>query len=148
MVTQEMVKNAYGALMSGDMNEIKKYWAEDMVWTVPGHNVLSGKYYGLDAFIGFMSNVGAMSANSFNMESITICVNDEYSADVTRNIGYRAGYIGNGTKPYTMLDIDVIHLLRWKDGKVIEGKGAIFADGTNEYDQFWSPLREENNRLD
>jgi ketosteroid isomerase-like protein len=148
MVTQEMVKNAYAALMSGDMNEIKKHWDENMVWTVPGHNVLSGKYYGLDAFVGFMSNVGAMSANSFNMESITICVNDEYSADVTRNIGYRAGYNGTGTKPYTMLDIDVIHLLRWKDGKVIEGKGAIFGNGTTEYDQFWSPIKEDSNRLD
>jgi hypothetical protein len=38
-----------------------------------------------------------------------------------------------------MLDIDVVHVLRWRDGKVIEGRGAIFGDGTTEYDQFWSP---------
>jgi uncharacterized protein len=38
------------------------------------------------------------------------------------------------------LSIDVVHVLRWRDGKVIEGKGAIFGDGTNNYDLFWSPL--------
>jgi hypothetical protein len=26
---------------------------------------------------------------------------------------------------------------------VIEGKGAIFGDGTTEYDQFWSPRADE-----
>jgi hypothetical protein len=31
-----------------------------------------------------------------------------------------------------------VHVLRWRDGKVIAGKGAIFGDGTTEYDQFWS----------
>ena len=31
-------------------------------------------------------------------------------------------------------------VLRWRDGKVIAGRGAIFGDGTAEYDHFWSPL--------
>jgi hypothetical protein len=31
-----------------------------------------------------------------------------------------------------------VHVLRWKDGKVLAGKGAIFGDGATEYDQFWS----------
>jgi len=37
-----------------------------------------------------------------------------------------------------MLDIDVIHYLIWRDGKVIEGRGAIFGDGTAQYDAFWA----------
>ena len=36
------------------------------------------------------------------------------------------------------MDIEVAHVLRWRDGKVIAGKGAIFGDGATEYDQFWS----------
>ncbi len=36
------------------------------------------------------------------------------------------------------MDIEVAHVLRWRHGKVIAGKGAIFGDGTEEYDQFWS----------
>ena len=36
------------------------------------------------------------------------------------------------------MDIEVVHVLRWRDGKVIAGRGAIFGDETTEYDQFWS----------
>jgi hypothetical protein len=110
-----------------------------MIWLVPGHNPLSGLYHGRDAFLGFMAEVGQLSAGSFNMESVAVMTGGEYSADVTHNVGYRAGFEGKGTVPYTKLDINVVHVLRWRDGKVIEGRGAIFADGTTEYDQFWAP---------
>jgi ketosteroid isomerase-like protein len=134
VVTPEYVQEAYAALASGDMNRIKDYWGEDMVWQVPGHNRLSGWYFGRDEFLAFMGNVGQLSGNSFNMENIAgqVIVTGEYSADITRNRGNRAEQ-----KDKTM-DIEVVHVLRWKDGKVIAGKGAIFGDGTTEYDQFWS----------
>lgn len=131
-VTEELVQKAYQALMSGDKDEIAKYWAADMVWQVPGHNLLSGWYHGRDAFIDFMGRVGEMSGNSFRMDPITLMVNDEYSTDVTRNRGTRAG------NPDVKLDIEVAHVLRWREGKVVAGKGAIFGDGTTQYDQFWS----------
>ena len=131
-VTSELVAQAYAALASGDRTEVAKYWAEDMKWLVPGHNRLSGWYHGLDAFLAFMAEVGELSARSFHMDAIAVMVSDEYSADVTRNRGHRAGMDD------VTLDIDVVHVLRWRDGKVIEGKGAIFGDGTTQYDQFWS----------
>lgn len=147
-VTVELVGKAYAALASGDKEKINEYWAEDMNWLVPGHNPLSGWYHGRDAFLAFMGNVGALSNNSFNMEGIAVMVGEDYSADVTHNLGYRAGFdAANGAKPYSKLDIDVVHVLRWRDGKVIEGRGAIFGDGTNEYDQFWSPLGSGGERL-
>lgn len=141
-VTPELVRKAYAALASGNLNQIKEYWAEDMNWLVPGHHPLAGWYHGRDAFLVFMSNVGQLTANSFNMEEITILTNDEYSADVTHNVGYRDGWLEKGERPYSRLDINVVHVLRWRNGQVIEGKGAIFGDGTTQFDQFWSPLVE------
>ena len=140
-VTPELVASAYDALMTGDPEQIRQYWAEDMIWLVPGHNRLSGWYHGLDEFIGFMGEVGALSGGSFNMTRTTpVMIGEDWSADVTLNVGYRAGQDeGSGEVPYTKLEIDVVHVLRWRDGKVVEGKGAIFGDGTTEYDQFWSP---------
>ena len=134
VVTPEHVLEAYGALASGDIARIKQYWDENMVWQVPGHNPLSGWYHNLDEFLAFMSEVGKLSDNSFQMEPIAgqVLVTGEYSCDLTRNRGHR-----NGHSDKTM-DIEVAHVLRWKDGKVIAGKGAIFGDGTTEYDQFWS----------
>jgi predicted ester cyclase/ketosteroid isomerase-like protein len=133
-ITPEHVSEAYAALASGDANRIKQYWADEMVWQVPGHNELSGWYYGRDEFLAFMGKVGDLSDHSFRMDQIAgrVLVTGEYSVDLTRNRGHR-----KGEEDKTM-DIEVAHVLRWKDGKVIAGKGAIFGDGATEYDQFWS----------
>lgn len=141
-VTVEMVRQAYTALATGDRGQCNLIWDENLKWLVPGHNQLSGWYHGLDAFLGFMRKVGQLSGNSFHMESIAVTVGDGFSADVTRNVGFRAGQAGTGTQPYAKLDIDVVHVLRWKNGKVVEGRGAIFGDGTTQYDQFWSHVSE------
>jgi uncharacterized protein len=134
VVTPEHVLKAYAALASGEVEQIKEYWAEEMVWQVPGQNRLSGWYYGRDEFLGFMGKVGELSGRSFRMDPVAgqVLVTGDYSCDLTRNRGHRAG------QPEKTMDIEVAHVLRWRDGKVIAGKGAIFGDGSTEYDQFWS----------
>jgi ketosteroid isomerase-like protein len=141
-VTTELVSRAYAALATGDRSQITEYWDEGLNWLVPGHHPLSGWYHGLDAFLGFMAKVGQLSGNSFRMDPITVLTNDEYSADVTHNTGQRAG------GSHKQLDIDVVHLLRWRDGRVTEGRGAIFGDGTNRFDEFWSPVDANGERLE
>lgn len=132
MITAEQVAAAYAALATGQREQIAQLWAEDMRWLVPGHNQLSGWKNNLDEFIAFMGTVGRLSDNSFRMDSMAVMTADNFSADVTRNTGYRAG------QPDRRLDIDVIHWLTWRDGKVVEGRGAIFGDGTAQYDEFWT----------
>jgi uncharacterized protein len=46
--------------------------------------------------------------------------------------------LAGGKNPSRVLDIVVIYFLRWKDGKIVEGRGAIFGDGTADYDRFWA----------
>jgi ketosteroid isomerase-like protein len=130
-ITPGLVSLAYQALATGDRENIRQYWADDMVWEVPGHNQLSGWKYNLDDFLAFMQKVGELSGGSFHMDPITILCNEEYSCDVTHNAGSRAG---NAEKE---LSIEVAHVLRWRDGKVIAGRGGIFGDGTARYDDFW-----------
>lgn len=130
-ITDEQVTAAYAALATGQRDRIAELWAEDLHWLVPGHNPLSGWKNNLDEFLAFMDTVGRLSANSFRMERVALMVADNHSADVTRNTGYRA------SQPDRRLDIDVIHWLTWRDGKVVEGRGAIFGDGTAQYDLFW-----------
>lgn len=132
IITADQVAAAYAALATGQRDQIAQVWAEDLRWLVPGHNQLSGWKNNLDEFIQFMGTVGRLSDNSFRMDSVAVMAADNFSADVTRNTGNRAG------QPDRRLDIDVIHWLTWRDGKVIEGRGAIFGDGTAQYDEFWS----------
>ena len=130
-VTPDLVGEAYAALAAGDSAGIEKYWAEDMRWLVPGHNQLSGWKEGRQGFLDFMARVGELSGNSFQMTPIAVMTSDEYSCDVTHNDGKRA-------EDDRRLSIDVAHVLRWRNGQVIEGKGAIFGDGTAQYDEFWA----------
>jgi uncharacterized protein len=132
LITSDQVTAAYAALATGQRDRIAQLFAENMRWLVPGHNQLSGWKNNLNEFFEFMATVGRLSDNSFRMDRMALMTADNFSADVTRNTGYRAG------EPNRRLDINVIHWLTWRDGKVIEGQGAIFGDGTAQYDAFWT----------
>lgn len=130
-LTEERVRRAYEVLASGDRAQIEEYWDKDMLWLVPGHNQVSGLKKGLDDFLSFMDKVGYLTDNSFQMSWEGVLITGEYSTDIRHNTGHRAG------DEARRLDIDVVHVLRWRDGKVVEGRGAIFGDGTAHFDEFW-----------
>lgn len=131
-ITVEQVAAAYAALTTGDRDRMLELWHEDMRWLVPGRNPLSGWKNNVDEFLQFMADVGRLSDNSFQMDTVIVNLAEDSSADVTRNTGYRAG------DPDRRLDIDVIHWMRWRDGRVYEARAGIFGDGTAQYDAFWS----------
>jgi len=130
-LTDDRVRAAYDALGSGNRQTIEEYWDKDMTWLVPGHNQMSGLKSGLDDFLSFMDKVGFLTDNSFQMSWEGILITGDTSADIRRNTGHRAG------DESRQLDIDVVHILRWREGKVIEGRGTIFGDGTAQFDEFW-----------
>jgi len=132
LITAEQVAAAYAALATGDRASMLEMWHEDMRWLVPRAHRLSGWKNNVDEFMQFMADVGRLSDNSFRMDTVVVNLADDSSADVTHNTGNRAG------QPERRLDIDVIHWMRWRDGKVYEARGAIFGDGTAQYDEFWS----------
>lgn len=99
-----------------------------MAWHVPGRNQLSGIYNSLDEFLGFMGRVNELSGGTFRMRLLDVNVSEEHTADHQLVHGERNG---------SALDIEVVHLLRWRNAKVIDGKGLIVGDGTYRYDEFW-----------
>jgi phenylpyruvate tautomerase PptA (4-oxalocrotonate tautomerase family)/ketosteroid isomerase-like protein len=130
-LTEQRVREAYDVLASGDRQRIEEYWDQDMTWLVPGHNQISGLKRGLDDFLAFMDKVGFLTDNSFQMSWNRVLITGDTSADIRHNTGHRAG------DESRQLAIDVVHVLRWREGKVIEGSGAIFGDGTAQFDEFW-----------
>jgi phenylpyruvate tautomerase PptA (4-oxalocrotonate tautomerase family)/ketosteroid isomerase-like protein len=130
-LTEQRVREAYDVLGSGDRQRIEQYWDKDMTWLVPGHNQISGLKKGLDEFLAFMDKVGFLTDNSFQMSWDRVLITGDTSADIRHNTGHRSGDEGR------QLDIDVVHILRWREGKVIEGSGVIFGDGTAQFDEFW-----------
>lgn len=146
-VTKELVESAYQALATGNRAEIEKYWADDMRWLVPGNHQLAGWWEGLDGFFSFMEQVGKLSGGSFVMTRSAILLSEDMSADISYNLGTRTSAKDGSTSPYDRLEIDVVHVLTWRDNKVVEGRGAIFGDGTTQFNQFWSQLATDATRV-
>lgn len=146
-VTADQVEAAYQALATGDREKVAQWWAEDMRWLVPGNHQLAGWWEGLDGFFDFMSQVGKLSGGSFVMTRTAVLLGGDMSADISHNVGSLVGSDTDTSDVYGHLDIDVVHVLTWRDGKVVEGRGAIFGDGTSRFNQFWSQLRRDGARV-
>jgi pSer/pThr/pTyr-binding forkhead associated (FHA) protein len=143
-LSPETVSAAYDALASGDLSRIRQHWDDGISWWVPGSSPIAGWQRGLEAFIAYLRHLAALSGNSLRSETQSVLTGSEQAAVLLRVSGYRAGYNENNSrKPHTRLDVELVQVLRWQNGKIVEGRTAIFGEGLAEYDQFWSALPDE-----
>lgn len=144
--TRDLVRRAYQALASENSSEIAKYYHSDVRWLVPGNHPLAGWYEGRDAFLELMKQTRMLTGSSFRMERIALMTGDGFSADLCRNTGGRTGSQADSISPYERLDVSVLHLLAWQDGKIVEGRDALFGDDATSFSQFWSQLNRDGYR--
>ncbi|MEU0600955.1 nuclear transport factor 2 family protein [Streptomyces sp. NPDC006393] len=129
-LTRERVEAAYGALGSGDRTAIEEYWDPRVTWQAAGRSRVSRTYTGLDEFIGFLTTMGELSGGSLAMEFVSVLVGDDTAVAVTHNTASRAG------DPGRRMDIEEVHVLRWRDGRIVSGRGAMLGAGTAEFEAF------------
>ncbi|WP_034092082.1 nuclear transport factor 2 family protein [Streptacidiphilus albus] len=147
-LTADRVKRAFAALGSGDRAAILEYWHEDVRFEIPGNHPHAGWYEGIDSFLGFLKTLGELSGGTYVAENITVLANAEegYSVDVNTNHALRADAPPDSTSPYHLLDVTALHLLRWRDGRIVEGRGVILGDGGSTSALWWSPLNPDGSR--
>ena len=147
-LTVERVEAAFAALASGDRDQIRRYWAEDLRFEIPGHHSHAGWYGSLDEFLEFLGVIGRLSGGSYRAENLVVTVNAEagYSVDVNTNWATRAGSDGGSGSPYDVLDVTAAHVLRWHDGRVVEGRGALLGDGAATSMLWWSSVDRDGSR--
>jgi uncharacterized protein len=145
-VTRDQVEGAYRALGTGIRDEIVRHYDENVRWLVPGNHPLAGWYEGLDAFLDLMSRAGKLSGGSFAMGRLSILTGEDCSADLCRNTAVRQGAPEGSASPYDRMDSYVFHFMRWRDGRIVEGRDGLFGDDATAFSQFWSPLDSAGNR--
>jgi ketosteroid isomerase-like protein len=147
-LTTERVLAAYDAMGTGDRKRMLEYWDPEVRWQTPGHHPFSGWHEGLDAFLAFNEIVEKASAGTFQAEIYAILVNDAagFSADASRTTARRAHAPLDSRSPYDWLEVEGIHLLRWRDGRIVEGRGTMLGDGSTNFSQWWSPLNADGTR--
>ncbi|GAA1144832.1 hypothetical protein F4556_002856 [Kitasatospora gansuensis] len=146
-LTADHVTAAYDALMSGDRAKAAEYWDPQVRFLTPGNHTFAGWHEGLENFMDFIDTVGKASGGTFQIEPVTILINeaDGYTVDVNKTSGSRA-HATESASPYDRLEIEGLHLLKWENGKVVEGRGAIFGDGLTNFNLWWSPVGPKGER--
>ncbi|MEV5174925.1 nuclear transport factor 2 family protein [Streptomyces flaveolus] len=147
-LTAERVGAAWASLGTGDRARIAEYWDENLRFEVPGLHAYSGWYEGLDAFLGFFADMGRLAGGTMRGQNVTVLVNVEagFSVDVNRVSAVRAGAAEDSTSPYDRFDIDALHLLRWENGRIVEGRWSVLGAGAETTALWWSPRDADGSR--
>jgi ketosteroid isomerase-like protein len=124
----DVVRRAYSALASGDMDELEQCFARDAVWHEPGHNIYSGDQVGWpDIRDGLFALLGPLSRGGFGVELVDIAIGQKYVVAVHRTKGEYNGRI---------LDTLAFEVARIARGRIHE-VWANYADQA-QVDAFWT----------
>ena len=66
----ELVRRGYEAFIAGDMEWLNEHLHENVVWHVPGHNLMSGDYGGREAVLVFFARSVQIALPEFEIHDI------------------------------------------------------------------------------
>jgi ketosteroid isomerase-like protein len=107
----ELVRKGYEAFIAGDMEWMNEHLHENIVWHVPGSNVLSGDYRGREDVLAFFAKSVQVALPEFDMHDI-VASEDHVVALVTNK--WRRNDNGEEFEGHT---IQVFHI---ENGQAIE----------------------------
>ncbi|PSL56933.1 hypothetical protein B0I31_103693 [Saccharothrix carnea] len=131
----KLIKDYYAAYASGDVAALRRFFADDIRWTIPGHHPLSGTKVGIDEVLAFFAE---LAEAGFRAEPIFLAADGDWVVDLHR---------GWSTRP-AGLDITWALAFRIRARRIVEA--VNFAADQHAADRFfWQayPLAPIPNRL-
>ncbi len=123
----EVFRQVYGAFTSGDMGRLTELIAPDVIWHVPGTNLISGEYPSREAIFGCFTKIFELSAGSYRPELHDILANDDHTVALLHATARQ----GDKT-----LDQDYAFVFHVRDGQIAETWEA-WTEGPA-WNEFWS----------
>ena len=102
----KVVQGFFTAYGSGDLQEIRKYVADDVQWHIPGRHPLAGTKRGVKEFTEFFSILGKAG---FKAQVMILAANDTYVIDAHRGFSHVDG---------ENIDINWVLLYQIDNGKI------------------------------
>jgi ketosteroid isomerase-like protein len=87
----ERMRQGYEAFQSGNLDSVKEFLAEDVVWHVPGNNPFSGDYKGRDDVISFFARSMQETEGTLRVELHDVLANVEHGVGLVRVTAERGG---------------------------------------------------------
>ena len=113
---------------SGDLEGLRPFFADDVVWHVAGTHSLSGDYFGKDELIAYFHEARDLSGGSLTLEPSSIMANDEHVVVMLRVTGERNGKV---------LDIEMAEAFTVRPDGTWSEFWAM-PDDQDSVDEFWS----------
>ena len=111
-IHEQLVREAYAAFSSGDMDAMRGMFADGASWHVSGRNRFSGDYSGVDNILGYFAQLAEQSEGTFQIEEVhDVLASDEHAVSLHRSSVAMDG------KTHQFREILVFH---FKDGKIYE----------------------------
>ncbi len=108
----EILKKGWEALGAGDMDTLASYYAEDMIFVLPGQNdVLEGRA----AFRAALDNIGQALPPGFNITDLRYCPGDD---EIVNVVEFTANKLPDGSQCAVLFKFD-------SDNQIIEERWFV-----------------------
>ena len=123
-----IMRRAYEAFNSADINTLTELFDESMVWHLPGRSRFADDYQGRDATLAYFGQLGQETGGTFRAELEDLTADDEDRVvGIQRSTGER-----NGKR----LDVSDCIVFQLKDGRITDGREHF--EDLYAWDEFWS----------
>jgi ketosteroid isomerase-like protein len=123
-----IMRRAYAAFNSADLNTLNELFDEGAVWHLPGRSRFADDYQGREATLAYFAQLGQETGGTFQAELQHVLADDQ-----DRVIGIqRSRAERNGKR----LDVGNCIVFQLKDGRVTDGR-EHFHD-LYAWDEFWA----------
>ena len=89
--TKALIVDWISAQARSDAEAIRAALADEVVWHVPGKNLLSGDYHGPDEVLGFLARVRELSGGTARPQLIDVLSSEGYVVVLVRMFAEREG---------------------------------------------------------
>jgi uncharacterized protein len=123
-----ILRRAYAAFNSGDMDTLLEVFDESIVWHLPGRSAFANDYQGRDATLAYFGQLAQQTGGTFRAELVSALPDDEGRVvGIQRSVADRNG---------KHLDVGNCIVFQFKNGRVVDGE-EHFHD-LYAWDEFWA----------
>lgn len=122
-----VVRKIFDAFARKEGLALRRLFADDAAWIVPGRGVMAGTYAGREAIFRFLAKLPRETAGTYGSELIDVLASDDRAAALYRATGRRDG---------RTLELDQVLLFRFDDG-LVKHVLALPSD-PDAFETFWA----------
>ena len=75
---EDLIRRTYELFNSDDAHGLAELWSDDIVWHIGGSNLATGDHIGVDAILGMMGDVVAITHGTFQVEIKNVATSGDH----------------------------------------------------------------------